>query len=96
MVDAISSRPAGPLPVADQLASSAAGSASAATAASAASKAPAASASASDVGGVTRMLASEPPVDADKVQEIRAAIRSGNYPIDPYTIAESMIRSLRG
>lgn len=49
-----------------------------------------------NVGELTRELSARAPVDTNKVEEIRAAIRSGNYQIEPYTIAEAMIRSLRG
>ncbi len=49
-----------------------------------------------EVGSVAQSLSAKPPVNGEKVSEIRAAIRAGNYPVEPYTIAESMIRSLRG
>lgn len=96
MADPIATRSTQPLPSpsAEQLASSAAG--SAAPAASAAAHTAARQAPVADVGSAARSLAAEAPVNTDKVQEIRAALRSGNYPIEPYTIAESMIRSLRG
>jgi negative regulator of flagellin synthesis FlgM len=37
------------------------------------------------------LAASGPPVDADKVAAIRAAIAEGRYPIDPQAIARKMI-----
>ena len=39
----------------------------------------------------TRMAAEGAPVDSAKVAEIKAAIASGNYPVDPEKIAEKMI-----
>lgn len=96
MVDPISTRPTLPLPAAaaEQLAQSNAS--SVAASAAAARAATTVQAPAAEVGSVARTLAAQPPVNTDKVMEIRAAIRSGNYPVEPYTIAESMIRSLRG
>lgn len=37
------------------------------------------------------LAAAGPPIDAEKVAAIRAAISEGRYPIDPKTIAEKMI-----
>jgi negative regulator of flagellin synthesis FlgM len=37
------------------------------------------------------LAASGPPIDAEKVAAIRAAIAEGRYPIDPKAIAEKMI-----
>ncbi len=37
------------------------------------------------------LAASGPPVDAEKIAAIRAAIAEGRYPIDPKAIAEKMI-----
>ena len=37
------------------------------------------------------MAAAGPPIDADKIAAIRAAIAEGRYPIDPQAIAEKMI-----
>ena len=37
------------------------------------------------------LASSGPPVDAQKVAAIRAAIAEGRYPIDPQAIAEKMI-----
>ncbi len=39
----------------------------------------------------SEMAASGPPVDADKVAAIRAAIAEGRYPLDPTKIAACMI-----
>jgi len=38
-----------------------------------------------------RMAAQGAPVDMDRVAAIKAAIASGNYPVDPARIAEKMI-----
>jgi len=37
------------------------------------------------------LAASGPPIDAEKIAAIRAAIAEGRYPIDPKAIAEKMI-----
>lgn len=39
----------------------------------------------------SRMAAEGSPVDSLKVAEIKAAIASGNYPVDPQKIAEKMM-----
>ena len=39
----------------------------------------------------SRMAAEGSPVDSLKVAEIKAAIASGNYPVDPAKIAEKMM-----
>lgn len=38
-----------------------------------------------------RMAAQGAPVDAARIAEIKAAIASGDYPVDPEKIAEKMI-----
>jgi negative regulator of flagellin synthesis FlgM len=38
-----------------------------------------------------RMAALGAPIDSDRVAEIRVAIASGNYPIDPARIADRML-----
>lgn len=43
------------------------------------------------VSPAAEMVAAGPPVNADKVAAIRAAIADGNYPVDPEKIAERMI-----
>jgi negative regulator of flagellin synthesis FlgM len=66
---------------------------------SASAKAPAAvggrtsaSGKASSAGStVADLVAAGPPVDSEKVAAIRAAIQSGNYPVDPQKIAERML-----
>jgi negative regulator of flagellin synthesis FlgM len=40
---------------------------------------------------LSRSLAASPPVDADRVSEIRAAIAKGRFPLLPSTIADQMI-----
>jgi negative regulator of flagellin synthesis FlgM len=40
---------------------------------------------------VFELVANGPPVDAAKVDAIRAAIAEGRYPVDPAKIAERMI-----
>jgi negative regulator of flagellin synthesis FlgM len=40
---------------------------------------------------VARMAAEGAPVDLDRIAQIKAAIASGNYPVDPDAIAERMI-----
>lgn len=37
------------------------------------------------------LASSGPPIDAEKIAAIRAAIAEGRYPIDPRAIAEKMI-----
>lgn len=53
---------------------------SATTASSAAASTPAA-----------RMAAEGAPVDMDRIAAIKAAIASGNYPVDPAAIADKML-----
>ncbi|AEG50280.1 flagellar biosynthesis anti-sigma factor protein FlgM [Sphingobium chlorophenolicum L-1] len=50
-----------------------------------------ASASASSASPAARMAAEGAPVDMDRVAAIKAAIASGNYPVDPAAIADRMI-----
>ncbi|RDC59161.1 hypothetical protein HME9302_00346 [Alteripontixanthobacter maritimus] len=50
----------------------------------------------SDDGGVTveasvGLSASQPPVDGDRVAQIRSALQQGNYPILPTEIADAVI-----
>ena len=40
---------------------------------------------------VADLVSAGPPVDSEKVAAIRAAIQSGNYPVDPQKIAERML-----
>jgi negative regulator of flagellin synthesis FlgM len=44
-------------------------------------------------GTVADLVNAGPPVDGDKVSEIRQAIAEGRYAIDPERIAEAMIAS---
>lgn len=43
------------------------------------------------VSPAARMAAQGAPVDLDRVAAVKAAIASGNYPVDPERIAEKMI-----
>lgn len=43
-----------------------------------------------------RRMAAEPPVDSARVSELRAAIESGRYRVDPDRIADAMLRSEPG
>lgn len=54
---------------------------------------PAASPSSSAVPAetVARRLSAEPPVDAERVRRIRAAVESGEFPISPAKIADRLI-----
>lgn len=56
---------------------------------------PAAAAGTADTGSVTRRLAQSPPVNADRVAELRQALKAGNYPMQPARIADAMIASLK-
>lgn len=49
------------------------------------------SASAASASPAARMAAEGAPVDMDRVAAIKAAIASGNYPVDPAAIADRMI-----
>jgi negative regulator of flagellin synthesis FlgM len=50
-----------------------------------------ASASAASASPAARMAAEGAPVDMDRVAAIKAAIASGNYPVDPAAIAAKML-----
>lgn len=52
---------------------------------------PTPSAAASDPTALARSMAAKPPVDGDRVSEIRAAIAKGKFPLLPSTIADQMI-----
>lgn len=43
-----------------------------------------------------RRMAAEPPVDSARVSELREAIASGRYRVDPERIADAMLRSEPG
>lgn len=47
------------------------------------------------VGGDARRMAQSPPVDAGRVEQLRSAIGSGSYAIDPEQIADAMLRQER-
>lgn len=49
------------------------------------------SSSASSVSPAARMASEGAPVDMDRVAAIKAAIASGNYPVDPAAIADRMV-----
>lgn len=40
---------------------------------------------------IARLAAEGAPVDLDKISRVKAAIASGNYPVDPEKIADSMV-----
>lgn len=61
------------------------------TRASASIGSPAASASASSSSPAARMAAEGAPVDMDRIATIKAAIASGNYPVNASVIADRMI-----
>lgn len=46
---------------------------------------------ASSAGNLLADLAAGPPVNAEKIAALRAAIAEGRYPVDPEKIAERMI-----
>lgn len=46
---------------------------------------------ASQLTGVARELAAKPPVDMERVAEIKRAIATGKFPILPSTIADRLI-----
>lgn len=50
-----------------------------------------ASSSASSASPAARMAAEGAPVDMDRVAAIKAAIASGNYPVDASAIADRML-----
>ncbi len=54
-----------------------------------ASEAPAAQTAAS--ASTAKALAAGPPVDADRVRQIKAALQSGTFPISPAKIADQLI-----
>lgn len=49
------------------------------------------SASAASASPAARMASQGAPVDMDRIAAIKAAIASGNYPVNPSAIAERMI-----
>ncbi|WP_294137730.1 flagellar biosynthesis anti-sigma factor FlgM [Sphingobium sp.] len=61
------------------------------TRASSASSSTTASSSASSATPASRMAAEGAPVDMDRIAAIKAAIASGNYPVNPSAIAERMV-----
>lgn len=50
-----------------------------------------ASADVASVGTVAAQLASKPPVDAERVAQIKKAIANGTFPILPATIADRIL-----
>lgn len=50
-----------------------------------------ASAVAASASPAARMAAEGAPVDMDRIAAIKAAIASGNYPVDPSAIADRML-----
>ncbi len=51
----------------------------------------AASTDIAQTAGLTQQLAAEPPVDAERVARIKAAIAAGKFPILPSTIADRLL-----
>lgn len=49
------------------------------------------SSSSASASPAARMAAEGAPVDIDRVAAIKAAIASGNYPVDPAAIADKML-----
>ena len=49
------------------------------------------SSSSTSASPAARMAAEGAPVDMDRVAAIKAAIASGNYPVDPAAIADKML-----
>jgi len=49
------------------------------------------SSSSASASPAARMAAEGAPVDFDRVAAIKAAIASGNYPVDPAAIADKML-----
>ena len=43
------------------------------------------------LSGLTAALAAKPPVDADRVQQIKRAIANGAFPILPATVADRLL-----
>lgn len=60
-------------------------------ASSSAGAAGASSASAASASPAARMAAEGAPVDLDRIAAIKAAIASGNYPVNPSAIADRML-----
>ena len=56
----------------------------------AAQQAPAAN-TATQLTNLARTLAAEPPIDSDRVDEIKKAIQNGSFPILPATIADRLL-----
>ena len=48
-------------------------------------------ADAARLSGVAAELAAKPPVDADRVQQIKKAIANGTFPILPATVADRLL-----
>lgn len=61
------------------------------TRASSATGSTTASSSASSASPASRMATEGAPVDMDRIAAIKAAIASGNYPVNPSAIAERML-----
>jgi negative regulator of flagellin synthesis FlgM len=61
------------------------------TRASSATGSTTASSSASSASPASRMAAEGAPIDMDRIAAIKAAIASGNYPVNPSAIAERMV-----
>lgn len=53
--------------------------------------APTPAAATTQLSGLAKALAAEPPVDSDRVGEIKKAIATGTFPILPATIADRLL-----
>jgi negative regulator of flagellin synthesis FlgM len=91
MVDAVGMKPVSRDLSVARIAAAAPVAAVQAVATPAASSAAAAPAKVAELSGVAQTLAAAPPVDTDRVARIKKAIKDGDFPILPATIADQMI-----
>lgn len=45
----------------------------------------------SEASGLTREMAASPPIDSERVAEIRRAVQNGTFPLVPTTIADRLL-----
>ena len=91
MVDAVGMKPVSRDLSVSRVAAAAPVAAVQAVATPAASTAAAAPAKVAALSGVAQTLAATPPVDTERVARIKKAIKDGDFPILPATIADQMI-----